>query len=81
MIELLLAHGADIEAASPDGLTASMIAAMFNRTEIVAYLMTHGANVEAKDVNGVSAIGAANRMGAPDTPAQLNRIHQHARQS
>ena len=43
--------------------------------------MAHGANVEVKDANGVSAIGAANRMGAPDTPAQVDRIAQHARPS
>lgn len=79
MIELLLTHGADIEGASPDGRTALMIAAMFNRTEIVDYLMTHGANLEAKDTNGVSAIGAANRMGAADTPAQLERMLHRVR--
>ena len=81
MIELLLEHGADIEGASPDGRTALMIAAMFDRTEIVDYLMAHGASVEATDVNGVSAIGAANRMGAADTPPQLERILHRVQRS
>jgi ankyrin repeat protein len=48
-----------------------MIAAMFNRTEIVDLLIAHGANPQARDASGVTPLDAANRMGAPDTPAQL----------
>ncbi|WP_144153501.1 ankyrin repeat domain-containing protein [Paraburkholderia sp. BCC1885] len=71
VIETLLAAGADVEGASPDGRTALMIAAMFNRTEIVDLLIAHGANPQARDASGVTPLDAANRMGAPDTPAQL----------
>jgi ankyrin repeat protein len=71
VIETLLAHGADVEGASPDGRTALMIAAMFNRTEIVDLLIAHGADPQARDATGVTPLDAANRMGAPDTPAQL----------
>ena len=74
MIELLLAHGADVEGASPDGRTALMIAAMFNRTEIVEYLVAHGAKVDAQDAGGITAQGAALRMGAADTSAQLEKF-------
>ncbi|CAB3779490.1 ankyrin repeat domain-containing protein [Pararobbsia alpina] len=74
MIELLLEHGADVEGASPDGRTALMIAAMFNRTEIVDFLVAHGAKVDAQDTSGVTAHGAALRMGAPDTPTQLEKL-------
>jgi ankyrin repeat protein len=48
-----------------------MIAAMFNRTEIVDLLIAHGADPQARDASGVTPLDAANRMGAPDTPAQL----------
>jgi hypothetical protein len=71
VIETLLAHGADVEGASPDGRTALMIAAMFNRTEIVDLLLAHGANPQARDAAGNTPLDAANRMGAPDTPAKL----------
>jgi ankyrin repeat protein len=71
VVEALLAGGADVEGASPDGRTALMIAAMFNRTEIVDLLLAHGANPQARDASGVTPLDAANRMGAPDTPAQL----------
>lgn len=74
MVRLLLEHGADVEGASPDGRTALMLAAMFNRTEIVELLVAHGADVGACDANGVSVTDAARRMGAPDTPTQLERL-------
>jgi uncharacterized protein len=73
VVEALLAGGADVEGASPDGRTALMIAAMFNRTEIVDLLLAHGANPQARDASGVTPLDAANRMGAPDTPAQLTK--------
>jgi ankyrin repeat protein len=73
VIEALLAAGADVEGASPDGRTALMVAAMFNRTEIVELLIAHGADPQARDASGVTPLDAANRMGAPDTPAQLTK--------
>lgn len=74
VVEVLLDEGADVEGASPDGRTALMIAAMFNRTEMVELLVARGANPAAVDANGVSASDAAHRMGAPDTPALLQRL-------
>jgi ankyrin repeat protein len=74
VVEALLAGGADVEGASPDGRTALMIAAMFNRTEIVDLLIAHGADPQARDASGVTPLDAANRMGAPDTPAQLAKV-------
>lgn len=75
MIKLLLEYGADIDGASPDGRTALMLAAMFNRTEIVSYLIEKGADPTAMDVNGVTALGAAQKMGAEHTTAQLAKWH------
>ncbi len=70
MIEALLSHGADVEGASPDGRTALMTAAMFNRTDIVDLLIAHGANPDARDHRGLSAAAAA-FMGAGRTATHL----------
>jgi hypothetical protein len=53
-----------------------MVAAMFNRTEIVELLLAHGADIHARDAQGLSAEAAARAMGAPDTPEQLARVAQ-----
>jgi ankyrin repeat protein len=51
-----------------------MMAAMFNRVEVVDYLIGKGADPKAKDANGVSALDAAKTMGAVDTTAQLQKL-------
>jgi ankyrin repeat protein len=51
-----------------------MMAAMFNRVEIVDYLISKGADPKAKDANGVCALDAARTMGAVDTTAQLEKL-------
>lgn len=73
MVELLLAHGADVNSAGPDGKTALMMAAMFNRTELVELLLARGANPQARDSRGLSVLDAARIMGAPDTAALLEQ--------
>ncbi|MNJ56363.1 Ankyrin repeat protein [compost metagenome] len=75
MIELLLAGGADVEGASPDGKTALMIAAMFNRVDIARCLIDHGADPHARDANGATPLAAAALMGAEDTQALLRALH------
>jgi ankyrin repeat protein len=50
-----------------------MVAAMFNRTDIVDLLIARGANPQARDAGGNSAADAAARMGAADTAAQLSK--------
>ena len=50
-----------------------MMAAMFNRTEIVDFLLANGAKRNAVDANGVTPLAAAKMMGAPDTSAQLEK--------
>jgi hypothetical protein len=74
MIELLLDHGADVEGASPDGRTALMIAAMFNRSAIVERLLARGADPQARDAGGATPLSAARMMGAVDTQALLARL-------
>ena len=70
----MVENGADIEGASFDGRTALMMAAMFNRTEIIDYLISKGADPKAKDANGITALDAAKTMGATDSAAQLEKL-------
>ncbi|WP_238257539.1 ankyrin repeat domain-containing protein, partial [Methylorubrum podarium] len=70
--------GAEVDGAQVDGAgdgtrTALMVAAMFDRTEIVALLLAHGADPARRDATGMSAADMARQMGAKDTPAQLER--------
>jgi uncharacterized protein len=51
-----------------------MIAAMFNRVEIVAVLLSHGANAQATDSAGNTAVDAAKVMGARDTVVLLEEM-------
>lgn len=51
-----------------------MIAAMFNRTEIMDLLIAHGADPKARDASGVTAMDAAGRMGAGDAQAHLKKL-------
>jgi hypothetical protein len=41
-----------------------MLAAAFNREEMVAWLLTHGASPNARDAAGLRAIDVARAMGA-----------------
>ncbi|EAX93138.1 hypothetical protein TVAG_302780 [Trichomonas vaginalis G3] len=59
MVEFLLLHGADIDAANNNGKTP-LILAMKNRYfDIAKYLVEHGANVNAVDNKGNDAINLA----------------------
>jgi ankyrin repeat protein len=58
---------------SDGGKTPLMVAAMFNRTEIVDLLLSRGADVQARDAAGLTAEQLASAMGASDTPEQLAR--------
>lgn len=51
-VEFLLKHGADVNAASPDGETSLHTAAFFGRPEIVELLIAHGAPIDAKNNKG-----------------------------
>ena len=74
MVKTLIEGGAQVEGASFDGRTALMMAAMFNRTEIIKYLVSKGADPKAKDANGITALDAAKTMGANDSIALLNEL-------
>lgn len=48
-----------------------MMAAMFNRTDILNLLIERGAAIDAVDSRGMTAISLAETMGAKDTAALL----------
>lgn len=74
VVRALIEGGTPVEAASSDGRTALMMAAMFNRVEMVEYLLGQGANPKATDAQGATALAAAQTMGAVDTAAQLQKL-------
>jgi|GEM_PF-1136955 len=55
-IELLIAHGADVNAKNKAGWTALMSAALNGQTEAVRLLIDRGADIEAKDMGGLTAL-------------------------
>ena len=58
--ELLVKHGADINAEGNDGETALMLAAICKNTETLELLLKCGANVNARDNMGRTVLFSAN---------------------
>jgi hypothetical protein len=50
-----------------------MVAAAFNRSEMVARLLARGASPEQRDASGLTATDIARGMGAVDVLALLSR--------
>jgi ankyrin repeat protein len=72
VVQILIAHGANVEFSSSDlGFTALKIAAAGGRTEIVSYLLGHGADVNSTDAMGWTALGFAFTNGHSDVEAVL----------
>ena len=72
IVQMLLARGACVDS-PPGGRTAFMIAAMFNRVEIMQLLRERGADPWARDAAGLNALSAAQKMGADDAVNLLRR--------
>lgn len=72
VLRLLLDHGAQPDCPA-GGRTAFMIAAMFNRVDIMELLRQRGADLCARDEQGLSALRAAETMGADDAAELLRR--------
>ncbi|MNW21680.1 Ankyrin repeats (3 copies) [compost metagenome] len=51
-----------------------MLAAMFNRSEILDYLLAQGADPARQDARGTTALMAAQTMGAADAAARLQAL-------
>jgi hypothetical protein len=58
-IEALLAGGADINATTPGGTTALMMAASYGQNDSVRLLLARGANTSLRDHNGETALDLA----------------------
>ncbi|GMR23345.1 MAG: hypothetical protein BMS9Abin37_1765 [Acidobacteriota bacterium] len=70
-IRALLAAGADVDDADPDGRTALMLAAGGNDEALVELLLEAGADAGKRDAEGVSALTIAKAYGFPDIVARL----------
>ncbi len=58
----------------PDGKTALMFAAMFNRTEIIDLLLSHGADVSLQSSDGMTAIKLAQKIEAQAAVERLRAV-------
>jgi ankyrin repeat protein len=73
ILDLLLQHGADINADNSMGMTPIMFAAMFGRTRVVEQLRAHGGSLKCRNRVGhttwsppfPSTAGAASSPSAP----------------
>jgi len=59
LAKLLIAHGAQVNAANPGGITALMIAAANDHASVVELLLSSGADVDARSEDGRTALGIA----------------------
>ena len=63
VVEYLLTHGAEVNAADKNGLTPLLIAAQNDHERVVEYLLTHGAEINAADKNGMTPLYIAAQNG------------------
>ena len=69
IVKLLLAHDAWPDFAPPSGKTLLMLAAMFNRLEIVQCLQPLCVAIDTRCPEGLTALDLAPRMNATETIA------------
>ena len=63
MVQLLLAHGAPVDARSRSGTTALMLASSCGHAEAVRALLNVGADQAVRNAKGVTALEYARRKG------------------
>jgi ankyrin repeat protein len=63
IMEMLLAKGADINAADDAGMTPLMFAALHNKPECLALLISKGADLETRDYRKLTALDYARKLG------------------
>jgi len=71
--ELLIAHGANVNASKKDGTTLLHLASAKGYKEIVELLITNGANVDAKTNKGETPLTVASEAGNKEIGALLIR--------
>ncbi len=62
-VKKLVEYGADVNEKS-NGITPLMIAARYNKVEIIKFLLANGAKLNIKDVNGFTALKYAELSNA-----------------
>ena len=65
VVGLLLENHAYIDAASPNGSTPLMMAAMYGHPRVVVQLLENGADATLKNEQGLNALDFAHRAGRP----------------
>jgi ankyrin repeat protein len=73
MVRYLLAEGANIDAVSPNGTTALMMAVREHHPETMRVLIGRGANVNHRNQDGASALAWAKRAEEVDMAKELRR--------
>ncbi len=76
MARLLIENGAEVNARMPDGKTALMFAAMFNRTEIIDLLLSRGADASLQSDDGLTAVSLAQKMDAQAAVERLGAVQK-----
>jgi ankyrin repeat protein len=74
VLEILVARGALIEAASPNGTTALMMAARYGTEPTVDWLLARGASLAARNVQGLGAVDFARQGGRDRLAERLQRL-------
>ena len=64
-VRKFIEYGADVNELS-NGMSPLMIAARYNKTEIIKFLVSKGANLEQKDENGFTALKHAELSNATE---------------
>ncbi len=72
IVKKFVEYGADVNEMS-NGMTPLMIAARYNRVEIISFLLEKGANPKLKTENGWTALRYAELSNASDAIALLSR--------
>lgn len=73
LVRWLLGEGSEINAASPNGTTALMMAVRENRYSTALLLIARGADVNRRNENGMSALDWAKRNDDPQLVERLKR--------
>jgi len=73
IVGFLLAHGASIDAQSPNGTTALMMAIHEHHPDTARLLITRGADIRMRNQDGATALAWATRGKEDDLAKELRR--------
>ena len=73
LVKKFVEYGIDINEES-NGMTPLMMAARYNKVEIINFLISKGANFKTKDENGLTALRHAERSNAKEAIELLKSL-------